>query len=102
MSPGVLQYRFTADNRADIDVNLAIDANNLDFTKQADGKYTSTFDVVGFIINSMGRSQDGFSQTVTAVYTESEYQQALTNGISFTGHASLLAGSYQLGRGART
>jgi VWFA-related protein len=93
---GVLQYRFTADNRADIDVNLAIDANNLDFTKQADGKYTATFDVVGFIINSMGKSQDGFSQTVTAAFTESEYQQALANGISFTGHALLPPGNYQL------
>jgi VWFA-related protein len=93
---GVLQYRFTPDNRADIDVSLAIDANNLDFTKQADGKYTSTFDVVGFIINSMGKSQDGFSQTVTAVYTESQYRQALANGISFTGHALLPPGGYQL------
>ena len=93
---GVLQYRFTPDNHADIDVNLAIDANNLDFTKQADGKYTATFDVVGFIINSMGKSQDGFSQTVTAAYTENEYKQALANGISFTGHALLPPGNYQL------
>jgi VWFA-related protein len=93
---GVLQYRFTPDNRADIDVNLAIDANNLDFTKQANGKYTTTFDVVGFIINSMGKQMDGFSETITAVYTESEYKQALANGISFTGHALLQPGSYQL------
>jgi len=93
---GTLQYRFTPDNHADIDVNLAIDANNLDFTKQADGKHTATFDVVGFIINSMGKAQDGFSQTITAAYTESEYQQALANGIGFTGHAMLPPGNYQL------
>jgi hypothetical protein len=93
---GVLQYRFTPQNRADIDINLAIDANNLDFIQHADGKYRATFDVIGFIINGLGKQEDGFSQEVTASYTPEEYKVAQANGISFTGHALLAPGNYQL------
>lgn len=93
---GVLQYRFTPQNRADIDINLAIDANNLDFIQHADGKYRATFDVIGFIINGLGKQEDGFSQEVTAAYSPEEYKAALANGISFTGHALLAPGTYQV------
>lgn len=92
---GTLQYRFT-DNKADVDVDLAIDANNLDFKQEGDGKYHTTFDVVAFLLDGMGRQQDGFSQTVTASFTAEEYKDALANGISFTGHANLAPGHYQL------
>jgi VWFA-related protein len=93
---GVLQYRFTQDNHAEIDVNLAIDANNLTFKQEADGKYHTTFDVVGFLVNGKGKSEDGFSQEVTTAFTSEEHKAALANGISFTGHASLTPGNYQL------
>lgn len=91
-----LQYRFTRESHADIDVNLAIDAADLNFKKDADNKFQATFDVVSFVINSLGKVQDGFSQTVTAKYSAEEYRQALANGISFTGHADLTPGHYQL------
>jgi len=93
---GTLQYRFTNDNRASIDVNLAIDAKTLDFKLDAAGKQTASFDVIGFVVNNLGKSEDGFSQTVTASFSPEEYQHALANGISFTGHAELPPGSYQL------
>lgn len=93
---GRLQYRFTSDNRADVDVNLVIDANNLDFKQEADGKYHAGFDVVGFLFNSLGKAQEGFTQTVTSSFTPEEYKQALANGISFTGHALLPPGYYQV------
>jgi VWFA-related protein len=93
---GRLQYRFLPENRAQIDINLLIDANNLEFKQNADGKYESTFDVVGFLMNSMGKSQGGFGQTVHATLSAAEYKQALTTGISYTGHAELPAGTYQL------
>jgi len=92
---GTLQYRFMPDNRADIDINLVIDANNLDFKQDATGKYHATFDVVGFVVNSRGQSQDGFSQTIITSFSPEEYKQALANGISFTGHAALPPGNYQ-------
>jgi VWFA-related protein len=92
---GTLQYRFTPSNSADIDINLVIDANNLGFKQSADGKQHATFDVACFVVNSVGKLQDGFSQTITANYSSEEYKQALANGISFTGHAELPPGYYQ-------
>ena len=93
---GRLQYRFLPDNRAQVDINLLINANNLDFKQGADGKYESTFDVVGFLINSLGKPENGFSQTVNSALSPDEYKRALTSGISFTGHADLAAGTYQV------
>lgn len=93
---GTVQYRFLPDNRAAVDINLVIDANKLDFNQGEDGKHRTTFDVVGFVINSIGKTQGGFSQTITANLSPDDYQRALKTGISFTGHAELLPGNYQL------
>jgi VWFA-related protein len=93
---GRLLYRFAPDNRADVDINLVIDPNNLDFKQGEDGRYHTNFEVVGFIINSLGKTQDGFNQTVTANFSPEEYKQAQANGISFTAHALLPHGYYQL------
>jgi VWFA-related protein len=98
---GRLQYRFLPENRAQVDINLLINANNLGFKESPDGKFESTFDVVGFLINSLGKSQGGFGQTVHATLSQSEYKRALTAGISYTGHAELPAGTYQLRAVAR-
>jgi VWFA-related protein len=93
---GRLQYRFLPENRAQVDINLLINANNLDFKQGADGQYQSTFDVVGFLLNSVGKTQGGFGQTVHATLSPAEYKRALTGGINYTGHAELPAGTYQL------
>lgn len=93
---GRLQYRFLPENVAEVDINLLINANNLDLKQGADGKYHSTFDVVGFVMNSMGKTQGGFSQTVTASLSAEDYKRALTAGLSYTAHAQLPPGSYQM------
>lgn len=93
---GRLQYRFLPENVAEVDINLLVDANNLEFTQSPDGKYHSTFDVVGFVVNSMGKAEGGFSQTVNADLTSADYERAKTYGISYTAHAQLPPGSYQL------
>jgi VWFA-related protein len=93
---GRLQYRFLPENRAEVDINLLINANNLEFKEGADGKYESTFDVVGFLVNNLGKTQGGFGQTVHATLSAAEYKRALTAGISYTGHAELPTGTYQL------
>jgi VWFA-related protein len=93
---GRLQYRFLPDNRADVDINMLIDANNLNLKQETDGKYHATFDVVGFVANSQGKSLGGFSQTVSVSLLPQDYQRALTYGISYTGHAQLPPGMYQL------
>jgi VWFA-related protein len=94
---GRLQYRFLPepDNMAEVDINILINANNLDF-KQVDGKYKTTFDVVGFLMNSMGKASGGFSQTVTTNLSPADYKRAQSLGLSYTAHAQLVPGTYQL------
>ncbi|HBB97849.1 MAG TPA: hypothetical protein DC054_20905 [Blastocatellia bacterium] len=91
-----VQYRFLPDSRAQLDLNLVINANNLDFKKSANGNYESAFDVVGFVLNSLGKTQGGFSQTIHSTLSDKDYQRALTSGLSYTAHAELPAGTYQL------
>jgi hypothetical protein len=93
---GRLQYRFLPENVAEVDINLLVDANNLEFKDSPGGKHAASFDVVGFVVNSMGKAQGGFSQTVNADLTTEDHKRALTYGISYTAHAQLPPGSYQL------
>jgi VWFA-related protein len=92
---GRLQYRFVPDAGAELDINMLVNANNLSF-KESDGKHRATFDIVGFIANSQGKSAGGFSQTVTATLSPADYQRSLTTGLSYTAHAQLPPGSFQL------
>jgi VWFA-related protein len=93
---GAFQYRFLANNSAAVDVDLRVDAGKLDFKQESDGKYHTTLDVVGFVVNRMGQTGVGFSETVKAALTPDEYKRALTSGIGYTGHVELPAGVYQL------
>ncbi len=93
---GAIQYRFVPDNRAVIDVDLRIDAGKLEFQQDANGKYHTTLDVVGFVLNRLGKADSGFSQTLNANLTAEEYKRALVNGIGYTGQLELTPGSYQL------
>lgn len=93
---GTLQYRFTPENTAAIDINLAIDTNKIDFKQGADGKYQATFDVVGFLIDNTGKTQNGFSQTVHATFSPEEFKEAQQYGISYTGNVEVPHGIYQL------
>jgi len=91
-----LQFRFLPDPRAQIDINLLVNANQLTFKPGANNTYEADFDVVGFILNNLGKTQGGFSQTIHTALSEKDYQRALTTGISYTAHAELPAGTYQL------
>jgi VWFA-related protein len=93
---GRLQYRFLPENKAQFDINVLINANNLTFKQDPSGSYKATFDVVGFLINSLGKTQAGFNQIVQATLSPEEYKQAQASGISYTGHAELTQGTYQL------
>jgi len=91
-----LQYRYLPTSQADIDMNLQVAANGLSFKQGADGKYQTTFDVVGFLINDQGKTQGGFSETVNTSLSPAEYTRAQASGIGYIGHVTLPPGSYQL------
>ena len=93
---GAIQYRFVPENRAVIDVNLHIDASKLDIKQASDGKYQTALDVVGFVVNGLGKTEAGFSETLNASLSADEYKRALTNGLGYTGRLELVPGSYQL------
>ncbi len=92
---GRMQYRFVPEG-AELDINLLVNANNITFKQEADGRHRATFDIVGFIANSAGKSAGGFSQTVTANLSPKDYERSLTTGLSYTAHAQLPPGSFQL------
>jgi VWFA-related protein len=91
-----LQYRFLPDSRAQTDINLLVNANQLTFKSGANNTYAADFDVVGFILNNLGKTQGGFSQTIHTALSEKDYQRALNAGISYTAQAELPPGTYQL------
>jgi VWFA-related protein len=93
---GAIQYRFVPQNRAVVDVNLHIDAAKLDIKQASDGKYQTALDVVGFVIDRFGRTEAGFSETLSASLTPDEYKRAVANGIGYMGRVELTPGSYQL------
>jgi hypothetical protein len=90
-----LQYLFNTNNQADLTINAFINARKLDFKKMGD-KYQASFDVVGFVIDQVGRSRGGISQTVNADLTEQNYQRALASGLGYTANTQLPPGYYQV------
>ncbi|HYX29489.1 MAG TPA: VWA domain-containing protein, partial [Pyrinomonadaceae bacterium] len=91
-----LEYRFLPDARAQVDINVIVNANQLTFKQDANNNHEANFDVVGFMLNSVGKTEGGFSQTVKATLSEKDYQRALTTGLSYTAHGELPPGTYQL------
>jgi len=92
---GMLQYRFLQTG-GDIDINILIDAHNITFKQEPDGRYHASFDVVGFLVNALGKSANGFSQTIGVAYSPEQYELARRFGISYTAHAAVPSGVYQL------
>jgi VWFA-related protein len=92
-----LQYRFTpANNQAQLDINTLIDAHKLNFERTPEGKYHTSFDVVGFVFDQSGRSKGGISQTVVADLTEEDYRRALAAGLGYSASTQLAPGYYQV------
>jgi VWFA-related protein len=91
-----LQYTFLPNNQAQLDINTFIDAHKLNLKRDAEGKYQSTFDVVGFVVDQLGRAKGGISQTVKANLTEADYQRALSTGLTYTASTQLPPGYYQV------
>ena len=91
-----LLYKFAPDNQAMLDVNAFIDAKTLNFTKTAEGKYHTSFDIVGFVVDQVGKTRGGISQTVGADLSEQDYRRALATGLSYTASTKLNPGYYQV------
>ena len=90
------QYRFLPDNRAAVDIDLLVDAGTLDFKQGPDGKRHASLDVVGFVVNQVGKTQQGFSETINFALTPDEHARSLAGGVGYSGHVELPPGNYML------
>jgi hypothetical protein len=90
-----LSYRFAAPEKAAVGFNLLIDAKKLNFAPTADGKYRTSFDVVGFVYDQLGKLRGGFSETINSTLTREEYERALKDGFAYSANTELPPGYFQ-------
>lgn len=88
-------FTFLPDNKLNLDIHLLIDAKKLSF-KESENTHQSSLDVVGFVVDSLGRTKGGFSQTINSNLTNESYNKALSNGLSYSASTQLPQGVYQL------
>lgn len=74
---------FVGDAKRDLFVRafVNVDSSDVTFTKQADGKYKASFDLVALTFGDNGTVLDERSKNYTLTVSESEYQRLLTRGI---------------------
>lgn len=88
-----------ANNKSAVDVHVLIDPKKLNFTHTPEGRYQTSFDVVGFVYDQLGRMRGGFSETVKTDLSEENYRKAQATGLTYTATTELPPGYYQI-RGA--
>lgn len=95
----MLTALFTNTERAGslVSAQLRVDAHDLQFTKQADGKYQAKLDVLGVTFADTGRAVDQRGITQTLDLTEEAYQRAGRAGLLYTINVPVKRpGAYQL------
>jgi VWFA-related protein len=81
-------------NKAAVEVHVLIDPKKLNFT-QANGHYNTSLDVVGFVLDELGKQRGGFSETLNLNLTQANYDLA-QSGIIYTAAIDLPPGYFQL------
>jgi VWFA-related protein len=79
-----------------LDIHLLIDPSKLNFTQSPDGRYQTSFDVVGFVYDQMGRVRGGFSETVNTNLAPESYREALKTGLTYSASTQLPPGYFQV------
>ncbi len=82
--------------KASVDIHILVDAKKLHFNQTADGKYQTSFDVVGFVFDQLGKLRGGFSETINANLTPENYQRALNERLDYSATTELPPGYFQL------
>jgi len=85
-----------ARNTMGLDINIAIDPHKLTFTQSADGKYETSFDVVGFVYDQLGRARGGFSETINTSLTPEKYQEVMKTALTYSANTELPPGYFQI------
>jgi hypothetical protein len=88
-------YKFDSFNKAAVGINMLIDAKRMSFEQTPDGKYQTSFDIIGLIYNELGKLRGGFSETINVSFTRAEYERALAHGLDYSANTELPPGYYQ-------
>ena len=86
----------TTKNGNRVDIHLRIDPSKLNFTQNAEGHYQTSFDVVGFVYDQLGRVRGGFSETINTNLTAGNYQEAMKTGLTYSASTQLPPGAFQV------
>src|SRR5262249_1071351 len=74
---------------------LHIDASQLHFS-QVDGRYHDKLDLLGFVLDSNGKTVDGFSDSLELNFLPERYALLLKNGLVSTRALTIKPGVYQM------
>jgi hypothetical protein len=97
LTPNVAFKMLPTKDRAQLDIHMRIDAGKLHFNQTQDGKYQTSFDVVGFVLDQLGKLRGGFSETISPNLTAENYQRALKEGLTYSTTTEVPTGnSYQV------
>jgi VWFA-related protein len=90
-----IQYRAAQPDKGSIDISILLDLKNIQF--EAISEYQTSYDVVGFVFDELGKLHGGFSNTINASLTRDDYGRATkAGGLPFTTSTTLPPGAYQL------
>jgi len=94
ISPSIALKLSPEANKAACEVHILIDPKKLNFT-QANGQYKSSLDIVGFVLDELGKQRGGFSETLNLDLSKENYERA-KSGIIYTAAIDLPPGYFQL------
>jgi VWFA-related protein len=95
LSANIVLKPSPATNKTALDIHMLIDARGLNFKQGEDGKYHTSFDVVGFVYDQFGRLRGGFSETASPALAPDEYQRVLASGLTYSASTELPHGGFQ-------
>lgn len=89
-------YKAAEPAKGAIDISIMVDPRKLSF-ETVNGKKQTSYDVVGFVFDELGKLRGGFNETLTASLTAAELDRATKEGgLSYTTGTTLPAGTYQI------
>ncbi|HEX6651016.1 MAG TPA: VWA domain-containing protein [Pyrinomonadaceae bacterium] len=94
ISPTVALKLSPQTNKAAVEVHILIDPKKLTFT-EANGHYNTSLDIVGFVLDELGKQRGGFSETLNLNLTPENYKKA-QDGIVYSAAIDLPPGYFQL------
>ncbi len=94
ISPSIALKLSPETNKAAVEVHVLIDPKKLNFT-QANGQYNTSLDIVGFVLDELGKQRGGFSETVNLNLSKANYDLA-QSGITYSAAIDLPPGYFQL------